>query len=259
MIADGKIVGTVMSAAYAHTIGAALGLAMVDASVVENEAPVQVDIAGEVVKATLSVRPLYDLSGARMRSRPEVARRRAPSRSSSGGASARSPSRSSPSSPGSSSGRRRMRRRFARPRRGTEFVYSGPDNYLAWVPGGFDDPAFRQKMERLPGLDEAVVVAGDTLARRTEDAQGLVVDEPKSPFAFPIDAFAVDANDYAPFVGTSVREEIVRALGADQAVLVSTARVSDASAPAGGSCSGPARSVSARSSRTTPSGGPRCS
>ena len=68
VIADGKIVGTVMSAAYAHTIGAALGLAMVDASVVENEAPVQVDIAGEVVKATLSVRPLYDPSGARMRS-----------------------------------------------------------------------------------------------------------------------------------------------------------------------------------------------
>ena len=103
---------------------------------------------------------------------------------------------------------------------GTISPYSGPDNYLAWVPGGFDDPAFRQKMERLPGLDEAVVVAGDTLwLRRTEDAQGVVVDEPKNPFAFPIDAFAVDANDYAPFVGASVREEIVRALGAGRAVL----------------------------------------
>jgi hypothetical protein len=41
--------------------------------------------------------------------------------------------------------------------------YEGPDNYLAWVPGGFDDPSFRQKMERLVGLEEAVVVAGDTL------------------------------------------------------------------------------------------------
>jgi 4-methylaminobutanoate oxidase (formaldehyde-forming) len=67
VIADGKIVGTVMSAAYAHTIGAAVGLAMVEASVVADETPVQVDIAGEMVKATLSVGPLYDPSGARMR------------------------------------------------------------------------------------------------------------------------------------------------------------------------------------------------
>jgi glycine cleavage system aminomethyltransferase T len=67
VIADGRIVGTVMSAAYAHTIGSAVGLAMVEASVVSDETPVQVDIAGEVVKATLSVGPLYDPSGARMR------------------------------------------------------------------------------------------------------------------------------------------------------------------------------------------------
>ena len=98
--------------------------------------------------------------------------------------------------------------------------YVGPDNYLAWVPGGFDDPSFRQKMERLAGLDEAVVVAGDTLwLRKTEDASGRVVDEPPSPFAFPIDAFAVHARDYAPFVGASVRGEIVRALSAGKAVL----------------------------------------
>jgi hypothetical protein len=98
--------------------------------------------------------------------------------------------------------------------------YRGPDNYLAWVPGGFDDPAFRRKMEGLAGLDEAVVVAGDTLwLLRTEDADGRVIDEPAGPFAFPIDAFAVDANDYAPFVGASVREEIVRALRAGKAVL----------------------------------------
>jgi hypothetical protein len=102
----------------------------------------------------------------------------------------------------------------------TSTPYSGPDNYLAWVPGGFDDPAFRRKMERLAGLDEAVVVAGDTLwLLRTEDAEGRVIDEPASPFAFPIDAFAVDAEDYAPFVGASVREEIVRTLRAGRAVL----------------------------------------
>jgi len=98
--------------------------------------------------------------------------------------------------------------------------YEGPDNYLAWVPGGFDDPKFRQKMDRLAGLDEAVVVAGDTLwLRKTEDADGRVVDEPTSPFAFPIDAFAVQAKDYAPFVGRGVRARIVRALIAGKAVL----------------------------------------
>ena len=98
--------------------------------------------------------------------------------------------------------------------------YAGPANYLAWVPGGFDDPAFRQKMERLAGLDEAVVVAGDTLwLRRTEDADGRVVDRPASPFAYPIDAFAVHADDYAPFVDGSVRDEIVGALREGKAVL----------------------------------------
>lgn len=99
-------------------------------------------------------------------------------------------------------------------------AYVGPDNYLAWVPGGFDDPSFREKVERLARLDEVVVVAGDTLwLRRTEDADGRVVHEPPRPFAFPIDAFAVQASDYAPFVGAGVREEIVRALQAGKAVL----------------------------------------
>jgi len=98
--------------------------------------------------------------------------------------------------------------------------YTGPDNYLAWVPGGFDDPTFRRKMERLPSLDEAVVVAGDTLwLRQTKDAEGHVVDEPSSPLAFPIDAFAVQGSDYAPFVGRSVRSRIVRTLNARRAVL----------------------------------------
>ena len=103
---------------------------------------------------------------------------------------------------------------------GSSQGYAGPDNYLAWVPGGFDDPSFRMKMERLGGLDEAVVVAGDTLwLRKTQDAEGRVVDEPTKPFAFPIDVFAVDADDYAPFVATGVRGRIVRALSAGQAVL----------------------------------------
>jgi hypothetical protein len=103
---------------------------------------------------------------------------------------------------------------------GTVTAYVGPDNYLAWVPGGFDDPAFRAKVEAMPELRDAVVVAGDTLwLERTEDAAGEVVDRPPPPFAYPIDAFAVAPRDYAPFVGASVRAEIVRALSAGRAVL----------------------------------------
>jgi heterotetrameric sarcosine oxidase gamma subunit len=68
LIADGRIVGTVMSGAYAHTVGAAAGLAMVDASIASDDgATVEVDIAGERTKATISRRALYDPSGSRMR------------------------------------------------------------------------------------------------------------------------------------------------------------------------------------------------
>ncbi len=68
VIVDGRIVGTVMSGAYAHTIGAAAGLAMVDAAVpTDDETTVQVDCAGTLVKATLSTRALYDPTGSRMR------------------------------------------------------------------------------------------------------------------------------------------------------------------------------------------------
>jgi hypothetical protein len=98
--------------------------------------------------------------------------------------------------------------------------YAAPPAYLAWVPGGFDDPAFRQKMEQIDRLEEVVVVGGDTLwLRKTQDADGRVVDEPPSPLAFPIDAFSVQASDYAPFVDESVRDELVRALSAGEAVL----------------------------------------
>jgi heterotetrameric sarcosine oxidase gamma subunit len=68
VIADDRIVGTVMSGAFAHTIGAAAGLAMIDAALLsEDEATVEVDCAGALVKATLSTRPFYDPTGSRMR------------------------------------------------------------------------------------------------------------------------------------------------------------------------------------------------
>jgi glycine cleavage system aminomethyltransferase T/glycine/D-amino acid oxidase-like deaminating enzyme len=68
VIADERIAGMVMSGAYGHTIGAAAGLAMVDAALLSgDEATVQVDCAGTLVKASLSTRPLHDPTGSRMR------------------------------------------------------------------------------------------------------------------------------------------------------------------------------------------------
>lgn len=68
VIVDGRIVGAVMSGAYAHTLGAAAGLAMVESSVIsDEESTVQVDLAGLVVKGTISARAFYDPSGSRMR------------------------------------------------------------------------------------------------------------------------------------------------------------------------------------------------
>ena len=68
VIADDRIVGTVMSSAYAHTIGAAAGLAMVETDLLTgDEATAEVDCAGTLVKATLSTRPFYDPTGSRMR------------------------------------------------------------------------------------------------------------------------------------------------------------------------------------------------
>jgi glycine cleavage system aminomethyltransferase T len=68
VIAGGRIVGTVMSGAYAHTLGAAAGLAMIEsAAISDEESTVQVDVAGLMVKATVSARPFYDPSGSRMR------------------------------------------------------------------------------------------------------------------------------------------------------------------------------------------------
>ena len=68
VMAGGRIVGTVMSGAYAHTLGAAAGLAMIEsAAISDEESTVQVDVAGLMVKATVSARPFYDPSGSRMR------------------------------------------------------------------------------------------------------------------------------------------------------------------------------------------------
>jgi 4-methylaminobutanoate oxidase (formaldehyde-forming) len=73
---DGVAVGYVRAASYGHTLGGAVGLAMVDSGRTDGGALDQawidagtwaVDIAGTRHPATASVRPLYDPTNARIR------------------------------------------------------------------------------------------------------------------------------------------------------------------------------------------------
>ena len=75
-----------------------------------------------------------------------------------------------------------------------------PPAYLAWTPGGLP-VGFRARVRTIRGLEATVVFAGDTLwLTGSRDASGDVVDDPRPPYAFPIDAFAVDPDEVAPFL-----------------------------------------------------------
>lgn len=91
--------------------------------------------------------------------------------------------------------------------------------WLGWMPGGFPE-GFRQQVAQLPDLTDTVVVAGDTRwLTASHDAGGAVVDEPDPPYGIPIDAFAVDPPEYAPFLPEALRDQILAALKQGQAVL----------------------------------------
>jgi 4-methylaminobutanoate oxidase (formaldehyde-forming) len=75
IVLDGRIVGSVTSAGYGHTIGAAVGLGYVNGApdelkTIVTSGAVQIDVAGTLVPATLSLRPFYDPDGERMRGAP---------------------------------------------------------------------------------------------------------------------------------------------------------------------------------------------
>jgi 4-methylaminobutanoate oxidase (formaldehyde-forming) len=62
---DGMPVGYVRAASYGHTLGGAVGLAMIEPKVTVDEAYLtsgkwQVEIAGKLYPAVVSARPLYD-------------------------------------------------------------------------------------------------------------------------------------------------------------------------------------------------------
>ena len=113
-----------------------------------------------------------------------------------------------------------------------------------------------------PSLDEAVVVAGDTLwLRKTEGRRRPGGGRADEPVRVPDRRVRRARRATTPrSSGASVRDRIVRALDARAArCSASTARGSVASAPAERSRSGRARSGSVPSSPTTRSAGRRCS
>jgi hypothetical protein len=94
-----------------------------------------------------------------------------------------------------------------------------PPAWLAWMSGGFPG-GLRNDARTFEGIDRTVVVAGDTLwMSASHDAQGQIVDDPDAPYAIPMDALAVNADEYAPFLPESAREAVVNALSAGMAVL----------------------------------------
>jgi hypothetical protein len=94
-----------------------------------------------------------------------------------------------------------------------------PPYALAWTPGGLP-PGFRERVRRLPGVTDAVVFAGDTRwLTRSRDAGGRVVDDPRAPYAIPIDAFAAVPDELAPFLPRGVRGPAIGALTHGRAVL----------------------------------------
>lgn len=94
-----------------------------------------------------------------------------------------------------------------------------PRAYLAWTPGGLPLD-FRARVRTIRGLEATVVFAGNPLwLTGSRDASGAVVDDPRQPYAIPIDAFAVDPIEVAPFLPSEIRREVADALAQGRAVL----------------------------------------
>jgi glycine cleavage system aminomethyltransferase T len=73
VLRDGEVVGRVTSGAYGHHLGRATALVMLENEAVLDTAAIEaggfsVDVAGEFIPATLSVRPFYDPENRRLRS-----------------------------------------------------------------------------------------------------------------------------------------------------------------------------------------------
>ena len=66
IIADGRTVGTLTSGNYGHVLGGAVGLGYVPAEMLD-ATDFAINVAGAIVPADASLRPMYDPTGTRMR------------------------------------------------------------------------------------------------------------------------------------------------------------------------------------------------
>jgi len=97
--------------------------------------------------------------------------------------------------------------------------YAPVHAWLAWVSGGFPS-GFREEVRDIQGARATVLVAGDTRwLSASRDADGNLIDRPASPLRIPLDTFAVDPDEYEPFVPVAVRDEVLTALREGKAVL----------------------------------------
>ena len=67
VLAGGRIIGKTTSAAFGYRVGRPVAIALVESGAVIDGGAVEVNIGGEIVAAGMSVAPLFDPSGGRMR------------------------------------------------------------------------------------------------------------------------------------------------------------------------------------------------
>lgn len=85
---------------------------------------------------------------------------------------------------------------------------AAPATFLAWVPHGLPD-GFADRVGRLPRIGRMTVVAEDNVwLRRSWSATGELVDDPAPPYRIPIDAAAIDAEAFAPFLPPAERSTL---------------------------------------------------
>ncbi len=97
-----------------------------------------------------------------------------------------------------------------------------PPAYLAWRTGGFPT-GLGPRLAKIPGVERAVMVAGDTAWMvRSARRGGAIVDRAPAPFAIPIDALAAKGSELAPFLPQVYRADVLTALAHGRGVLGST-------------------------------------
>lgn len=75
-----------------------------------------------------------------------------------------------------------------------------PEIFLVWTPGGLPED-FRDRIDRIPGVEDAVVFASDNAwLDRSWSARGEVVDRPPPGYSIPLEVAAVAPGRFARFL-----------------------------------------------------------